>query len=454
MAENEANEPRSITKDACIYLNDKVHTYISDLIKQDSLSVHDITTIDIDRCIDSVDPELWDAICLLTKPIKEEAKPNSIRRVRRFYCLCVLLFCTNSCCSFPIHTLLTDIIECCGGSQRLIKLLNRLGVCASSETHRRYMQYQIERLSENGPMTRYPTNTLTFFSIDNLDFIHSFARVYCGNQVTSWHGTTIQAAQPQPNRALEVVPQSNHPTDKIVPSKYSSITKENSIQTNRSFIDTREVASSGESTSDHSFVQDQLNTSDRHPEPATASVDIRLHTKHPRSAPAAMKSPVRKKSRRMRTGTEGGTCRKNLSQLMPQCIQTPLKTITTNSTQCIQNFKLSDTDTKELTHLQDLMCSYVANKLAFDKINKQDHTFIDLQSYVTLYNNLDHPETSNIIYLNVLDQKADNKQTLLAIINNLYEEFIVNGGQKWVVVEGDAKTYDIILKCIKREGGV
>ena len=93
----------------------------------------------------------------------------------------------------------------------------------------------------------------------------------------------------------------------------------------------------------------------------------------------------------MRTGTEGGTCRKNLSQLMPQCIQTPLKTTTTNSTQCIQNFKLSDTDTKELTHLQDLMCSYVANKLAFDKINKQDHTFIDLQSYVTLYNNLDHP---------------------------------------------------------------
>jgi hypothetical protein len=45
---------------------------------------------------------------------------------------------------------------------------------------------------------------------------------------------------------------------------------------------------------------------------------------------------------------------------------------------------LSDTDTKELTHLQDLMCSHVANKLAFDKVNKQDHTFVDLQSYVTL----------------------------------------------------------------------
>ena len=304
----------------------------------------------------------------------------------------------------------------------------------------------------HGPMTRYPTNTLTFFSIDNLDFIHSFARVYCGNQVTSWHGTTVQAAQPQPSRVLEVVPQGmhNNPPDKVVPSS----TQENLIQTNHSSIDTRDVASRGESTSDHSFIQDQLYTSDRHPEPATSSAEIRLHTKRPRSAPAAMTSPVRKKSRRMRTGTEGGTFRKDLSQLMPQCTQTPLKTesvhVTTNSTPRIQNFKLNDTDTKELTHLQDLMCSYVASKSAFDKINQQDHTFIDLQSYVTLYNNLDHPETSNIIYLDVLDQKANNKQTLLDIINNLYEEHIVNGGKKWVVVEGDAKTYDI-LRCIKAE---
>ena len=47
-------------------------------------------------------------------------------------------------------------------------------------------------------------------------------------------------------------------------------------------------------------------------------------------------------------------------------------------------------------------------------------------------------------------QKADNKQTLLAIVNNLYEEFIVKEGHKWVMVEGDAKTYDI-LQCIKTE---
>lgn len=225
--------------------------------------------------------------------MKEEAKPNPIRRIRRFYCLCALLFCTNSTCSFPIHTLLTDIIECCGGSSRLIKLLNRLGVCASSETHRRYMQYQIERLFENGPMTRYPVNTLTFFSIDNLDFIHSFARVYCGNQATSWHGTTVMASQPQPSKALESEIQCSYLMDKSVSSTDCSNTQQNNYQTNHS---TREVASSGESIciSDYSFPQDQ---SDHHPEPAEGSTEIRLHTKRPRtrSAPAPIKSPARKK---------------------------------------------------------------------------------------------------------------------------------------------------------------
>ena len=36
-------------------------------------------------------------------------------------------------------------------------------------------------------------------SADNLDFLHSYARVYSGNQQLSWHGTTIQAVQPQPS---------------------------------------------------------------------------------------------------------------------------------------------------------------------------------------------------------------------------------------------------------------
>ena len=39
-------------------------------------------------------------------------------------------------------------------------------------------------------------------SVDNIDFMHSYARVFQGNQTSSWHGTTVQAAQPKPSLSL------------------------------------------------------------------------------------------------------------------------------------------------------------------------------------------------------------------------------------------------------------
>ena len=35
-------------------------------------------------------------------------------------------------------------------------------------------------------------------SLDNIDFLWSYAAVYCGDQLCSWHGTTIQVIQPKP----------------------------------------------------------------------------------------------------------------------------------------------------------------------------------------------------------------------------------------------------------------
>ena len=109
----------------------------------------------------------------------------------------MMLFTINSQCSFPLYTLITDAVETCGGSSRLIKLLNHLGLCASTDTHSRYVQYQTEKIMKDGPLKGYPDNAFTIASADNLDFIHSYARIYCGNQHSSWHGTTV--VQPQPS---------------------------------------------------------------------------------------------------------------------------------------------------------------------------------------------------------------------------------------------------------------
>ena len=50
---------------------------------------------------------------------------------------------------------------------------------------------------------------------------------------------------------------------------------------------------------------------------------------------------------------------------------------------------------------------------------------IDFQSYFSLSKNLQAPECSNKIYLKVLDKKCDDKETLLCVVNDVYEEFIV-----------------------------
>ena len=148
-----------------------------------------VDSILFDRQFQQIDPDIWKAVCLLTQPRSSRAIKNSdssdTRKIRRFFCICTLLFTTNSQCSFPLHTLITDAIETYGGSCRLIRLLNRLGACVSADTHARYVQHRVEKSKEEGTMCGYPDNAFTIASADNLDFVHSHARVYCGKQQSS-----------------------------------------------------------------------------------------------------------------------------------------------------------------------------------------------------------------------------------------------------------------------------
>ena len=76
--------------------------------------------------------------------------------------MCVLLFTTDSQCSFPIRTFLTDAIITCGGSGRLLKLLKRLGACAYADTHNCYVQYRVDEKKQRGVMDGYPSDSLVW----------------------------------------------------------------------------------------------------------------------------------------------------------------------------------------------------------------------------------------------------------------------------------------------------
>ena len=52
-------------------------------------------------------------------------------------------------------------------------------------------------------MDDYSSEAFSVVSVDNLDFIHSLARIYSGKLQLSWHGTTIQIVLPNPSNTSQ-----------------------------------------------------------------------------------------------------------------------------------------------------------------------------------------------------------------------------------------------------------
>ena len=104
------------------------------------------------------------------------------------------MFDTDSRCSLPLHTLITDLIDSQGGSSQLIKCLNNLGVCASADTLARFVQHTTSKEQS----VQLDTESFFVLSADNIDIEHKHAQVYKGSQNSSWHGTSIQLVQTRP----------------------------------------------------------------------------------------------------------------------------------------------------------------------------------------------------------------------------------------------------------------
>ena len=63
----------------------------------------------------------------------------------------------------------------------------------------RHIQHNVEESKSKGILQGLDPDILTIFTLDNIDFLHSHAQVFAGNQHLSWHGTTIQAVQAKPS---------------------------------------------------------------------------------------------------------------------------------------------------------------------------------------------------------------------------------------------------------------
>jgi hypothetical protein len=74
-----------------------------------------------------------------------------------------------------------------------------------------------------------------------------------------------------------------------------------------------------------------------------------------------------------------------------------------------------------------------------------------MQDYLRL-TTATHTKKSNVSYLWVMDAVADNKGTMIQLLSDLQEQFISNGIHEYIILEGDAKLYEV-LQSLKFEYG-
>ena len=418
-------------------LNEEIHSQIKILLEEDARSPFEYHDLDIDEFLKGINPSVWEAICLITRSLTERqgrAKLNDQtsssyhqKKLRRFFLLCAVFFCTDERCSFPLHTLLADMVESQGGSQLLIRILNRFGICASSDTLARFIQHKVKSMSR--PKFQKP-ESFTIVSADNIDFQLSFTRVFCGKQTSSWHGTSIQAVQPLPSLSqcqndLEIpspqanvldimrlshtnthpsLPQSATDTPRVGthPGVPQSATDMPRVGTHpgvpQSATDTPRVGTHpGLDTEQH--LQQVLHGVSAMELDTNANAYKRTRLS-PISSPLRLtRSPMPKVQRRLRTGNE----KQPTAPLPPHEWQTTYYNhhVSSPTDRTIDGFKISEEEQLALEDLEEEINMYMLHKLAVTNSEPQN-TFLNIQDHFTV-TRVTHTERSNIIYLQVKD---------------------------------------------------
>jgi len=122
-------EDKIILHEAGYMVNDLIHNEI----EKQSLNKKsdDLSVFNIDTQLQSVNPLLLEFMTSITASVckrkqnstKESDHSKHVQKIRIYFALCLLQYCTNPSQPTPFHILISDVVEVCGGSRMLLNIL-------------------------------------------------------------------------------------------------------------------------------------------------------------------------------------------------------------------------------------------------------------------------------------------------------------------------------------------
>ena len=429
---NHTCEPYTTTTKQTSNKSTKLHEasyIINDLIqeeikKQSAARKNPISLLNLDTQLQHTNPLLLDFLNSITATVRERKhstlqKESDIskhsKKVRIYYIICLLQFCTNPSQPTLIHDMLADAVEMCGGSRQLLRILNRLGCTSSPDTHDRFVTQHAELQRKHSIWDEIPPSVFTVASVDNFDMLQSYAAVYCGNQQRSYHGTTVQLVQP----SHKITIRNDSETAVSVQTTITSQLENPTIVMHEADSETSTLTS---------------------PLPQHHAITKRAFQCSPDRSPhkAGKVGPKRK-----RTVTA-----KNLTSELQRTTTSTTHMYAESLT--MADFEESNDEEKEHQILSSKIFTYIMLKYT-------NHYHIDYTNYVLsdmrqFFDNEDDEKVqpSKVYYMELINENPDSDDTMCLVAEDLLEKFKQHNG--WVVLVGDGKTYQH-LQNIKRQYG-